>query len=88
MKKPFLVVHDYGQGGVWAFIHARSREEIERRFPELDIVDEVPKWMSVDEVAVLEERMTFDLDKPRGWLAKVAVGHKGRDDDIAAGEPE
>lgn len=85
MKQRFLVVYDYGQGGVWAFIHARSREEIKRGFPELDIVDEVPKWMSVDEVAVLEERMTFDIDKPRGWLAKVAARHKGRDKDIAAG---
>jgi hypothetical protein len=29
MKERFLVVCDYGQGGVWAFVHSESRAEIE-----------------------------------------------------------
>jgi len=27
-KSPFLVVYDYGSGGLWAVIMARSEEEI------------------------------------------------------------
>jgi hypothetical protein len=28
MKKAYLVLYDYGMGGVWSVIHARSKEEI------------------------------------------------------------
>lgn len=79
MKKSFLVVYDYGQGGVWAFVKARSRAEIERRFPELEIVDKPPEWMSLAEKKRLKEQMTFDVDQPRGFLASLAGGGTPRD---------
>lgn len=85
MKQRFLVLYAYGQGGVWAFIHARSRRDIERRFPELEIVDEPPSWMSEDEIAILEERMTFDIERPRGFLAKLAEQRARVGRDASAG---
>lgn len=85
MKRSFLVVYDYGQGGVWAFINATSRAEIKRRFPEFEVFDKPPGWMSADVLARLSERMTFDIDDPRGWLADVVAERKRRGDDIAAG---
>ncbi|MGH2755136.1 MAG: hypothetical protein ACRDLB_11970 [Actinomycetota bacterium] len=80
-KQRFLIVYDYGMGGVWAFIHARSRGEIERRMPDLKMVDETPAWMSRDVIKRIEERMTFDIDRPHGWLSRIAVAP----DDSAAG---
>lgn len=71
MKQPFLVVYDYGQGGVWAFLLARSEAEIEERFPELQVVDHPPKWMSKSHLARLRDGMTFDIDSPRGFLMSV-----------------
>jgi hypothetical protein len=71
MKRSFLVVYDYGQGGVWAFLLARSEAEIEERFPELNVVDHPPKWMSKSHLARLRRGMTFDIDSPRGFLKSV-----------------
>jgi hypothetical protein len=28
VKKSYLVIHDYGTGGLWAYIAAKSTEEI------------------------------------------------------------
>lgn len=82
MKRRFLVVYDYGQGGVWASIEAHSRAEIERRLPEVEIVEKRPDWLSRHELARIEQRMSLDLDSPRGWLADVIGKRRG---DIAAG---
>ena len=71
MKERFLVVYDYGQGGVWAFIAARSRSEVERRFPELTVVPETPPWMSRDQLAEIKRTMSFDIDHGEGVLAKI-----------------
>ncbi|WP_407709779.1 hypothetical protein ACJJV6_01655 [Arthrobacter nitrophenolicus] len=34
-KQRFLICYDYGVGGLWAFIYARSSEEILGKYPEL-----------------------------------------------------
>lgn len=85
MKRGFLVLYDYGQGGVWAFINAKSRAEIKGRFPELEVVDERPRWMSGEVLARIREKMTFDIDSPQGWLADFVAERKRRGRDTAAG---
>ncbi len=66
-KKSFLVVYDYGTGGVWALVKAASAEEIVRKYPVLTVVEERPAWMT-DEA--LESIDTFDIgDGPPDWLA-------------------
>jgi hypothetical protein len=66
MKK-HLVVYNYGQGGLWAFIHANSAQEIEDLYPELKVVDQMPSWMTPEMASRLEE---CDLeDRPGGFLA-------------------
>ena len=71
MKKRFLVVYDYGMGGVWALIMARSKEEILEKYPDLTIVDERPSWMSDDYFERLTTK-TYDIDdEPEGWLSKL-----------------
>jgi hypothetical protein len=45
MKKKFLVVHDYGTGGIWYYIIARSKEEIENKFPGFEVVEKEPSWL-------------------------------------------
>ena len=41
-KRPFLVVYDYGMGGVWLLMDARSVQEIEERYPKLKAFDDKP----------------------------------------------
>jgi len=68
MKKRYLVCHDYGQGGLWAYVYAASPEEITAKF-DLKVITVPPPWLTNEEQANLE---TYDVDCPDGWLAKVA----------------
>lgn len=78
-KKAFLVVHDYGQGGVWAYVRATSKEQIQRRLPGLEVVDRPPSWMTREDLARIEQRMTFDIDDAgRGLLGQLRRGGSRR----------
>lgn len=73
-KKPFLVVYDYGQGGIWAYVVAESAEQIEREFPELRVVHERPDWMSAGREARIRANRTVDIDKrDEGFLADISA---------------
>lgn len=73
VKQNFLVVYDYGMGGVWAFVRARSREDIEAQFPELVVYTDPPESMSEADIARVAARGTYDLDTDRtfGLLAEI-----------------
>lgn len=62
MKRPHLVLYDYGQGGVWAYILAASAQIIKEKFPQLSIYDKPPKWMTAADVDDIKKKMTIDID--------------------------
>jgi hypothetical protein len=67
-KKRYLVVYDYGTGGLWGVIEARSETEILSEYPELKIVSR-PAWMSEERFRTLE---VHDIDgAPWGILNAV-----------------
>jgi hypothetical protein len=67
-KTKYLSVYDYGQGGVWLYLFARSPGEITKKYPELKVVTERPAWLRGEELRRVEA-MTFDIDDPpNGWL--------------------
>lgn len=45
MKQRFLVVDDYGMGGIWAYLWAESEREIREKYPTLQIIKEAPDWL-------------------------------------------
>ena len=64
MKRPFLAVHDYGMGGLWAYIWAESRKAIETKF-EAEVVNELPAWLIGEKPGVA----SVDIDGPLpAWL--------------------
>jgi len=63
MKQRYLVLYDYGQGGVWAYVLAPSKGDIRRLFPELTIVDEIPAWMNEEHRRRLENNAQ-DVENP------------------------
>lgn len=75
-REPFLVVYDYGQGGVWAYVKAASREEILQRFPELEVVEARPAWLTPDHDERIRRR-TLDVDRPSGLLSDLIAARKG-----------
>jgi hypothetical protein len=86
VRKPFLVVYDYGQGGVWAFIVAKSSSEIRTKFPELKVVESPPEWMSERDLEELSKTMTFDLDDRRaGLLASIITQRGGEGPSVSLG---
>ena len=76
MKRRFLVLYDYGQGGLWGYVGASSAEEITARFPEVEIVEDTPAWLTMDLRKKLEQR-TEDLDDPGDGL--LGILSAGRD---------
>jgi hypothetical protein len=66
VKERFLVVDDYGMGGIWAYLLAESAEQIGERYPTLNIVTETPDWLEGKEGDLPELDVNDDSDE---WLA-------------------
>ena len=72
-KHPFLVLYDYGMGGVWAVIHADEKSQISQKYPWLSVVEARPSWMTEQEYQKILSTLSFDIDEPpRGWLLSAA----------------
>ena len=63
MPSRYLVVYDYGMGGLWAYVTASSATEILDAFPELEVVHEQPEWMDDAERGRLD---VLDIERPSG----------------------
>jgi hypothetical protein len=73
MKNSFLVVHDYGMGGVWSIISARSKDEILQKYPMLSVCEARPNWMTDEHYRNIAATRTIDIDEePSGWLLSVS----------------
>jgi hypothetical protein len=78
VKKRFLVCYDYGMGGLWGFLSAKSEKDIRRLYPELTVFINRPSWMSDDQYHRIEQRQPYDIDEvPRGML-KTVVGDRNQ----------
>lgn len=70
-KHLYLVAYDYGTGGLWGVMRARSKAEIAGVYPELAIVGDRPQWMSQEHYARICEH-EYDIDRaPWGMLNAV-----------------
>jgi hypothetical protein len=77
-KRPFLVVYDYGMGGLWGVVDALAEAQITAKCPERMIVGERPTWMSPERFQRLCERRRYDIeDEPRGILRARIAGRPG-----------
>ena len=78
MKEDFLVVYDYGTGGIWTVMRARSAEEIIQKYPVLKVVEKRPPWMTENEYEKVLSRATDIDDPPVGWLSLALTESKGQ----------
>jgi hypothetical protein len=68
-KTGHLVVYDYGTGGQWGYLFARSKEEIAAKYPKLTIAPDRPRWMSDETYDLITSVNAFDIDdEPPEWL--------------------
>ena len=83
-KKKFLVFEDVGTSGYWLYLYARSKEDIERRFPEFYLFDVPPKRFDAEAARSVENNpdiRIFDIDNLHGLL-KDYVENRQKDDYI------
>lgn len=74
MKREFFTVDDYGQGGIWLVIRAESADAIKEKYPELDVFDEPPEFLTSDVVERTRAKRSYDLDdEPTGYLADIVA---------------
>ena len=77
-EREFLVVYDYGMGGVWGLARAQSEGEILRAFPELKVVHEAPDWMTRERERKLRSE-SFAVAEPStfpDWL-RILLAERG-----------
>ena len=70
-KKKFLVFRDLDTSGYWLYLYARSKEDIERRFPEFYLFDVPPKRFDAAKAQLIEKHpdlFIFDIDNLHGLL--------------------
>jgi len=72
MSREFFVLHDYGQGGLWAIVLASSAEQVRQRFRTLQVFDAPPRTLSAEAVASIRALPPQSIDaRPiQGWLAE------------------
>lgn len=60
------MVDDYGTGGIWFYISARSTEEIKEKLPGFDVLDKEPDWF---DDAIRSKVRCHDIDdEPSEYL--------------------
>jgi hypothetical protein len=77
VRNRFLVVYNYGQGGLWGHVFADSPEQITQRWPELRVAAERPAWLDREHEAKLSAREE-DIDERLG-SARVRLGGQPAD---------
>lgn len=66
-EREFLIVYDYGMGGVWGFARARSEAEILETFPELKVVHETPAWMTHEQEENVRSLSSFTIGESSSY---------------------
>lgn len=78
VKRKFLAVYDYGMGGTWSTIFARSATEIKDKFPQLTVYDyeRLPAWITPAWLTILESKRIYDIDEPPAGYFKLLLEEK------------
>lgn len=57
----FYVAYEYGTGAAWAFVKAETAEAVVAEFPELDVYDTPPEWMTVEDLHQVRRHAAVDI---------------------------
>ena len=74
-KREFFVLHDYGQGDLWAILRAESAEQVRRKYPGVEVFEGRPSMLDDATVSSIRRAGVRDIDDPPdGWLADLQAG--------------
>jgi hypothetical protein len=65
----FLACYDYGAGGVWVYVEAKTADEVRQRYPALTVFETPPAWWTPE----LEQQIRATIGDPfwNDWLSKL-----------------
>ena len=58
----FYVAYEYGSGAAWAFMKAETADDVVAEFPELDVYDTPPEWMTVEDLHQVRRHAAVDIN--------------------------
>lgn len=79
-KHRFLVCYDYGTGGLWASILARSEQEITDLYPELDVWFDHPEFLTPEEAESFASEEELDIDGAPWGVLNVVLETRAKDE--------
>lgn len=62
----FFVAYEYGSGAAWAFVKAETADEVVAEFPELDVYETPPEWMTIEDLHHVREHAFVEIAKAAG----------------------
>lgn len=57
----FYVAYEYGSGAAWAFVKAETADTVVAEFPELDVYESPPDWMTVEDLHQVRRHAAVDI---------------------------
>jgi hypothetical protein len=77
-KKEFLVVDDYGTGGIWFVVRAPTESDITAALPSVTVfpAGSRPDWMTGAQYAKIASQRTYGLDglPDSAWMRRLRGG--------------
>ena len=62
----FYVAYEYGSGAAWAFVKAETADDVIAEFPELDVYDTPPEWMTIDDLHQVRKHASVEMKPSAG----------------------
>lgn len=62
----FYVAYEYGSGAAWAFVKAESAEEVATEWPEVEVYETPPGWMTVEDLHQVRRYAAVDFESASG----------------------
>ena len=59
----FFVAYEYGTGAAGAFVKAETAADVTAEFPELDVYETPPEWMTIEDLHRVREHAYVELDQ-------------------------
>lgn len=57
----FYVAYEYGSGAAWAFVKAKTADEVVAELPELDVYETPPEWMTIDDLHQVRKHASVEM---------------------------
>jgi hypothetical protein len=62
----FYVAYEYGSGAAWAFVKADTAADVVAEWPEVEVYETPPDWMTVEDLHQVRRHAVVDIKTASG----------------------